>query len=160
MKRTEKSIANRRQKSIVNSRQDKSRANSRQGKPKGYDRDKAKYEANYEEKHSTEESCSQPVPKHLRTDADVQERQWELKLDDVIRPSQRSTSTRKSWSTRRSSRQLRNSDTESPEYNEGFSQLEAVVRWQSAQQSKVVATSRRPWQQPRRISNRDSTKTA
>ena len=90
MKRTEKSIANSRQ----------------QGKPKVYDRDKAKYEANYEEKHSTDESCSQPVPKHLRVDADVQEGHWELKLDDVIRPSQRSTSTRKSWSTRRSSRQL------------------------------------------------------
>ena len=45
---------------------------SRQDKPKGYDRDTAKYEAN-EEKHSTEESYSQPVPKHLRTGADVQE---------------------------------------------------------------------------------------
>ena len=112
MNRTEKSTANSRQKSTANSRQDKSRANSRQGKPKGCDRDKAKYEANYEEKHSTEESCSQPVPKRLRTDADVQEEQWELKLDDVIRPSQRSISTRKSRSTKRSSRQLRNSDTE------------------------------------------------
>ena len=97
MKRTEKSRANSRQKSIANSRQksmansrqkDKSRPNNRQGKPKGYDRVKTKYEANYEEKHSTEESCSQPVPKHLRTDGDVQEGQWELKLDDVIRPSQ------------------------------------------------------------------------
>ena len=77
-----------------------------QGTPKVYDRDKAKYEANYEEKHSTEDSCSQPVPKHLRTDADVQEVQWELKFDDVIRPSQRPTSTRKLWSTRRSSTQL------------------------------------------------------
>ena len=46
MKRTEKSKANSRQ---------KSRANGRQSKPKDYDRDKAKYE----EKHSTEESCSQ-----------------------------------------------------------------------------------------------------
>ena len=35
MKRTEKSTANSRQKSIANSRQDKSRANSRQGKQKG-----------------------------------------------------------------------------------------------------------------------------
>ena len=113
MKRTEKSTADSRQKSMANSRQ-KSRPHSKQDKPKGYDRDKTKYEANYEEKHSTEESCSQPVPKHLRTDADVQEGQWELKLDDVIRPSQRSTSTKKSWSTRRSTRQLRNSDTESP----------------------------------------------
>ena len=93
MKRTEKSTADSRQ---------KSRPHSKQDKPKGYDRDKTKYEANYEEKHSIEESCSQPVPKHLRTDADVQEGQWELKLDDVIRQSQRSTSTKKSWSTRRS----------------------------------------------------------
>ena len=50
MKSTEQSKAN--------SRQEKSVANSRQGKPKVYDRDKAKYA----EKHSTEESCSQPVP--------------------------------------------------------------------------------------------------
>ena len=81
MKRTEKSKANSRQKSKANSRQEKSMANSRQeksmaksrqeGKPKDCDRDKAKYE----EKHSTEESCSQPVPKHLRTDADVQQGQ-------------------------------------------------------------------------------------
>ena len=63
----------------ANSRQDKSRANSRQSKPKDYDRDKAKYE----EKHSTEESCSQPVP-HPRTDADVQQGQYELKLGEVI----------------------------------------------------------------------------
>ena len=53
--------------------EEQSMANSRQGKPKDHDRDKAKYE----EKHSTEESCSQPVPKHLRTDADVQQGQYE-----------------------------------------------------------------------------------
>ena len=101
----QKSIANSRQKSKANRRQ-KSRANSRQGKPKGYHRDKAKYE----EKQSTEESCSQQVPEHLKTDADVQEEQRELKFDDVL-----PTSTRESWSTERASRQLRNSDTESPE---------------------------------------------
>ena len=63
MRRTEKSKANSRQKSKANNRQksnangrhDKSRANCRQSKPKDCDRDKAKYE----EKHSTEESCSQ-----------------------------------------------------------------------------------------------------
>ena len=65
----QKSKANRRQKSIANGRQDKSIANGRQSKPKDYDRDKAKYE----EKHSFKKSCSQPVPKHLRTDADVQQ---------------------------------------------------------------------------------------
>ena len=59
MKRTEKSKANSRQKSKANSRQ-KSTANVRQSKPKDNDRDKAKYE----EEHSTEESYSQPVPKH------------------------------------------------------------------------------------------------
>ena len=53
MKRTEKSMANSRQKSI---------ANSRQGKPKGYDRDKAKCEANYEEKHSTEQKLQSASP--------------------------------------------------------------------------------------------------
>ena len=88
MKRTEKSKANSRQKSKANSRQDESRANgkqeksianSRQSKPTDYDRDKAKYE----EKHHTE-SCSQPVPKHPRTDADVQQGQQELKLGEVI----------------------------------------------------------------------------
>ena len=59
--------------------QDKSIANGRQSEPKDYDRDKAKYE----EKHITEESCSQPVPKHPRTDADVQQGQYELKLGEV-----------------------------------------------------------------------------
>ena len=49
MKRTEKSKAN--------SRQDKSRANGRQSEPKDYERDKMKYV----EKHSTEESYSQPL---------------------------------------------------------------------------------------------------
>ena len=52
-------------------RTEKSKASSRQSEPEDYDRDKAKYE----EKHSTEESCSQPVPKHLRADADVQQGQ-------------------------------------------------------------------------------------
>ena len=60
-------------------RTDKSIANSRRSKPKDCDRDKAKYE----EKHSKEESCSQPVLKHPRTDADVQQVQRELKLDEV-----------------------------------------------------------------------------
>ena len=78
MKRIEKSKANSRQKSKANSRQDKSRANgrqeksvanSRQSEPKVCDRDKAKYE----EKHTTEESCSQPVPKHPRTNAYIQQ---------------------------------------------------------------------------------------
>ena len=80
MKRTEKSTANCMQKSRANSRQEKSTANGRKIKPKDYDRDKAKYE----EKHSTEESYSQPVPKRLRTDADVQQGQRELKLDEGI----------------------------------------------------------------------------
>ena len=109
--------------------------------PKVNDRDKAKYD----EKHSTEESCSQPVPKHLRSDADVQEGQWEHHKDRL----------------RRGNRGVQEDHpAESPENREGFSQLEADVRWQSAQQAKVAATSRRPWQQPRRISNRENTKTA
>ena len=66
-KRNEKSKANSKQKSKASGRQEKRRANGRQSKPKDYDRDKAKYE----EKHCTEESCSQAVPKHLRTDAVV-----------------------------------------------------------------------------------------
>ena len=66
----QKSNANSRQKSKANGRQDKSIANGRQSKPKD-DRDKAKYE----EEHSIEESYIQPVPKHLRTDADVQQGQ-------------------------------------------------------------------------------------
>ena len=79
MKRTEKSKANSREKSKVNSRQkskanskqEKSIANGSQSKPKDCDRDKAKYE----EKHLTEESGSQPVRKHPRRDADVQQGQ-------------------------------------------------------------------------------------
>ena len=78
--RNRKSKANSRQKSKANSRQDESRANgrqkkiianSRQSEPKDGDRDKAKYAA----RHITEESCSQPVPKHPRTDSDVQQEQ-------------------------------------------------------------------------------------
>ena len=80
MKRSEKSKANSRQKSKANSRQ-KSIANNRQCEPKYCDRDKAKYDA---EQHITEESCSQPVPKHPRTDADVQQGQYELKLGQEI----------------------------------------------------------------------------
>ena len=54
MKRTEKSMANSRQKSKANGRQEKSKANGRQSKPKDYDRDKAKYE----EKHHDRCRCS------------------------------------------------------------------------------------------------------
>ena len=61
-------------------RTEKRTANGRQSKPKDHDRDKAKYE----EKHSTEDSCSQPVPKHPRTDADVQQGQYERKLGEGI----------------------------------------------------------------------------
>ena len=75
----QKNKANSRQKGKANGRQDKDIANSRQSEPEDCDRDKAKYE----EKHITEESCSQPVPKHPRTDADVQQGQYELKLGEV-----------------------------------------------------------------------------
>ena len=78
MKRIEKSKANSRQKSKANSRQ-KGKANSRQDKSKANGRqDKRRAngdKAKCEEKNSTEESCSQPVAKHLRTDADVQQGQ-------------------------------------------------------------------------------------
>ena len=76
----QKSKANRRQKSKANGKQDKSIANGKQSEPKDCDREKAKFE----EKHITGESCSQPVPKHPRTDADVQQGQQELKLGEVI----------------------------------------------------------------------------
>ena len=82
----QKSIANSRQKSIANRRKNiaynrqKSKAKGRQSEPKDCDRDKAKYD----EKHITEESCSQPVPEHPRTDADVQQEQYELKLGEVV----------------------------------------------------------------------------
>ena len=67
-------------KSRANGRQEKNKANSRQSEQKDCDRDKA----NFEVKHITEESCSQPVPKHPRTDADVQQGQYELKFDEVV----------------------------------------------------------------------------
>ena len=69
---------NREEQSQQQARQEQSQQQAKQTKE--YDRDKAKYE----EKHSTEESCSQPVPKHPRTDADVQQGQYELKLGEVI----------------------------------------------------------------------------
>ena len=129
MKRTEKSKANSRQKSRANGRQDKSRdksrANSRQSKPKDYDRDVRG--RNTVQRKAT---ASQPVQMSCRSS-----------VAKGSRPSQRSTSTRKSLSTRKSSRQLRSSDTESPEDRGGFSQLEADVRWQSAQQAKLAAMS-------------------
>ena len=76
----QKSKANGRQKSKANGRQEKNIANGRQSEPKDCDRDKAKYE----KKHLTDKSCSQPVPKHPRTDADVQQEPWELKLGEMI----------------------------------------------------------------------------
>ena len=60
-------------KSRANSRQEESIANGRQSEPKDCDLDKAKHE----EKHSTEESCSEPVPH-------VQQGQYELKLGEVV----------------------------------------------------------------------------
>ena len=76
----QKSIANRKQdKNLANGRQEE-QANSKQNEPKDCDRDRAKHE----EKHFTEESCSQPVPKPPRTDADVQHGQCELKLGELI----------------------------------------------------------------------------
>ena len=71
-KRTEKSKANGRQKSIANS--------SAEANQEDCHRDKAKYEA----KHITEESCSQPIPKHPKTDSDFQQGQHELKLGEVV----------------------------------------------------------------------------
>ena len=79
MKRTEKSKDNSKQKSKANSRQN-SKTNSRQSEPKDYDRDEAKNN----EKHITEDRCSQPGKKHPRTDADVWQGQQELKLGEVI----------------------------------------------------------------------------
>ena len=52
-----------------------------QSEPQDCDRDKAKYD----EKHFKEKSCSQPVPKHPRTDAEVQEGQYERKLGEVFK---------------------------------------------------------------------------
>ena len=66
-------------KSKANGKQDESIAKGRHGEPKDYDRDKAKYD----EKHTTQESCSQPVPKHPRTEADVEQGQYELELGEV-----------------------------------------------------------------------------
>ena len=77
MKRTEKSKPNSKQKSTAINRQDKSRANRKQGKPKDYDRDKAEYEEE-ENKAAAIHPDSQPVPKHLRTSADVQKEQDEV----------------------------------------------------------------------------------
>ena len=62
-------------------RTEKSTANGKQGEPKDCGRDKAKHD----EKHITEESRSQPVQKHPRTGADVQEGQHELKLGEVVK---------------------------------------------------------------------------
>ena len=70
----QKSTANGRQKSIANNRQDKNRANGRQSNRR----------TATEEKRSTRistiqmQQSSQPVPKHPRTDADVQQGQGEV----------------------------------------------------------------------------------
>ena len=55
--------------------------------------------------------------------------------------SQPSTSTRRSWSTRKSSRQLRSSDTENTEDRDGFSQLESRWSMKSAQHAKAAEVS-------------------
>ena len=105
MKRTEKNKANSRQKSIANSRQEKSMANSRQEKSTANSSKrraeptagKANQRTVTETRRSTRritrrntlqrKSNSQPVPKHPRTDANVQQGQQgqkELKLDEGI----------------------------------------------------------------------------
>ena len=110
MKRTEKSEANSRQDKIMaNGRQEKSIANGRQSKPK--DGDKAKYDA----KHITVVSCSQPPPKHPRTDADVQQGQYELKLDEGDHPNHRLHRGNRGVQERKLSRKLRSTDSESPD---------------------------------------------
>ena len=70
MKRTEKSIANSRQNSRANGKQDKSRANGRQSNQR----------TATDTRRSTArvQQSSQPVPKHARTDADVQQEQGEV----------------------------------------------------------------------------------
>ena len=59
-------------------------ANSRQ-KSKANHRTATETKAKNDEKHFTEESCSQPVPKHPRTDADVQQWQYKRKLGEVFK---------------------------------------------------------------------------
>ena len=162
MKRTEKSKAN--------SRQDKSTANSRQGKPKDYDSDKSKYE----EKYPIRVSLQQPIQLAMQLSSsnpssqpapDVQQGQYELKLDEVITTVPKIDFDEKIVEYEKiSSRQLKSKDSESPEdredhrpqvrdpeHRDAFSQLEAD---ESAQQAKAAATSRRSLPQSRRSSNR------
>ena len=74
-------------------------------------RDKAKYE----EKHTTEDGGSQPVP-------DVQQGQYELKLDEGIATIPKIDFDEETVAVqeRELSRPLRSSDTESPEDRDGF----------------------------------------
>ena len=88
-------------------RTEKSKANSRQSKPKDCDRDKAKYEENYEEKHTTEEKQQSARPEASKNRCKCPAGAAGAKRAEASRrdreKSQRSTST---WSTRGSSRQL------------------------------------------------------
>ena len=56
-------------------------ANGRQSKTRDCDRHKAKYEEKYELKYSMESLAAATLPTR---DADVQQGQYELKLDEVI----------------------------------------------------------------------------
>ena len=75
----------------------------------------------------TEESCSQSVPKHPRTDEDDQQGQYELKLFPKIDFDEEIEEYKKINQTAQSS------DTESPEDRDGFFQLESRGSMKSAQ---------------------------
>ena len=82
-------------------RQEQSQQQARQ--PKDHDRDKAKYEEKKQYRRKLQSASPEASEERCRCPGGAMGAEL-----------QRQTSTSKSWSTRRSSRQLRNSDTESP----------------------------------------------
>ena len=104
-------------------------------------------------RNTTGESCSQLVSKHLRTDADVQQGQRDLTLDEVIttipkidldeeivekanHPDSSEAATQKVKKT------VKITQIRDREHSDGFPQPESRRSMKSAMQLKTAATSR------------------
>ena len=166
MKRTEKSKAN----SIGNGRQ-KSTAN-RQAEEQSQRQARANQRTTTETRRSTRRNTVQRKAAASQSrsiqepDADVQQGQFELKLDEVIKTiskidiNEGTVEYKKiiqdssKAETQKVQKTVKITQIRDPEHSDGFFQLESRGSMKSAQQAKAAATSRRSLPQPRRISNR------
>ena len=145
MKRIEKSKANSRQKSKANGRQDKNIANGRhdknianvrQSKPKDYDRNKAKCE----DKHSTQETCSQRCrcPAGARRSHHGYFKGRFRRGNRGVQDNHPDSSGAAIKKVQKTAKILQIRDCE---HSEGFFKLESRGSMKSAQRAKTAATS-------------------